>query len=364
MKLKKFFAGVLAAAMMLTVGATAAFATAASGDAIDNDGSFTISKTLTANETGMTIPSDTVNFVIAAENDAAKGVALPTIGSASVNSDNKGTGDITIDLPKYSKVGEYVYTITETEGNVAGVNYSTATYKMHVYVVNSDAENTQGSVLQCKVRFDKVTTGENGEVTVKKISSIENTYDAGTLTVTKKVTGSMGDRDQAFSFDVTFTAPANKVLKSEVTVAGSAASITAGTGCTYADGKITFTENATTATVSFTLTDSDSIVFTNVPNGVTYTVSEAKFGDYTTKVGLDDAAATSVAVNDNNKIVSSGTFKASTEKSTLSVNYINNNGALVDTGVILDNAPYIALLAIVAIGGVALMLNKRRRDEE
>ena len=116
--------------------------------------------------------------------------------------------------------------------------------------------------------------------------------------------------------------------------------------------------------MSFTLTDSDSIVFTNVPNGVTYTVSEAKFGDYTTQVGLDNAAATSVAVNDENKIVSSGTFSVSAQKSALSVNYINNNGALVDTGVILDNVPYIALLAIVAIGGVALMLNKRRRDEE
>lgn len=363
MKLKKFFAGVLAAAMMLTVGATAAFATAASGDAINNGGNFTIPKNLTANETGMTVPSDTVNFTIIVENDAAKttGLALPTITSANVNN---GTGNIAVSLPTYSKVGEYVYTITESEGNVAGVNYSTATYKMHVYVVNSDADNTQGSVLQCKVRFDKVTTGENGETTDKKISSIENTYDAGTLTVTKKVTGSMGDRDQAFSFDVTFTAPTGKILKSEVTVGGTAEAVTAGTGCTYADGKITFAENATTATVSFTLTDSDSIVFTNVPNGVTYTVSEAKFGDYTTKVGLDNAAATSVAVNDDNKIVSSGTFSVSAQKSALSVNYINNNGALVDTGVILDNAPYIALLAIVAIGGVALMLNKRRRDEE
>ncbi len=362
MKLKKFFAGVLAAAMMLTVGATAAFATAASGDAINNGGSFTIPKNLTANETGMTVPSDTVNFTIIAENDAAKttGLDLPTITSANVNN---GSGNIAVTLPTYSKVGEYVYTITESEGNVAGVNYSTATYKMHVYVVNSDAENTQGSVLQCKVRFDKVTAGENGSTTEKKINSIENTYDAGTLTVTKKVTGSMGDRDQAFSFEVTFTAPAGKILKSEVSVAGTAASITAKTGCTYADGKITFAENATTATVSFTLTDSDSIVFTNVPNGVTYTVSEAKFGGYTTKVGLDDATAAEVAAV-NDKITATGTFSASTQKSALSVNYINNNGAPVETGVILDNAPYIALLAIVAIGGVALMLNKRRRDEE
>ena len=46
------------------------------------------------------------------------------------------------------------------------------------------------------------------------------------------------------------------------------------------------------------------------------------------------------------------------------VAFTNTKGATIDTGVILDNAPYIALLAIVAIGGVALMLNKRRRDEE
>lgn len=51
MKLKKFFAGVLAAAMMLTVGATAAFATTGSGSSTNsfgkNEGEIALTDSLT-----------------------------------------------------------------------------------------------------------------------------------------------------------------------------------------------------------------------------------------------------------------------------------------------------------------------------
>ena len=73
---------------------------------------------------------------------------------------------------------------------------------------------------------------------------------------------------------------------------------------------------------------------------------------------------TTVSVNDGNSTTSLTSNVQTMTKDAATVAFTNTKGATIDTGVILDNAPYIALLAIVAIGGVALMLNKRRRDEE
>ena len=73
---------------------------------------------------------------------------------------------------------------------------------------------------------------------------------------------------------------------------------------------------------------------------------------------------TTVSVNGGNSTTSLTSNVQTMTKAAATVAFTNTKGATIDTGVILDNAPYIALLAIVAIGGVALMLNKRRRDEE
>ena len=75
MKLKKFFAGVLAAAMMLTVGATAAFAETPAGATADD--SVTITKTYKLENDNTASGDDTFTFTITGqkvENSAVKTV--------------------------------------------------------------------------------------------------------------------------------------------------------------------------------------------------------------------------------------------------------------------------------------------------
>lgn len=106
--------------------------------------------------------------------------------------------------------------------------------------------------------------------------------------------------------------------------------------------------------------------FDNLPDGIQYEIYEDG--------SAYNAEASAVKLNKENVdytvTVAGVQFSENSEKVTSSVAadvdaaFTNTNQASPDMGVVLDNAPYIAMLAIVAIGGVALMLNKRRRDEE
>ena len=111
-----------------------------------------------------------------------------------------------------------------------------------------------------------------------------------------------------------------------------------------------------------TLTHGQEIVFGNLPEGIKYEIYEigsawdngvAKNNEYV--VTVTDKNLT----GDDEPVYSSAMVAAGDTAA-----FQNTNQDSPDMGVVLDNAPYIAMLAIVAIGGVALMLNKRRRDEE
>lgn len=355
MKLKKFFAGVVAAAMMLTVGATAAFADVGTTTPVTNDGNgtFTITKKYTVANESTFAPAETFKLEQTDKSGKQMSVSydgkvpdLKTVTGESngivgvvnfaTESSNEQTENFTIGLPKYDGVGVFTYTLKEVSATNAGILNDGRTFTVTVYATQGD---------------DGIETGvtvHEGTSKGTKVTSINNKFQAGELTIHKDVKGSMGDKAYQFPFTVTLSSA--KPVTATLRVNGETSTVKFEKA----------SEDATeyTATVPFKLSNDGNYTISNIPYDVTYTVSEDGETNGKLTVGSDENAVEyNVKYSDNNG--------SKVEGATATVNVTNTAGnALIDTGVILDNAPYIALLAIVAIGGVALMLNKRRRDEE
>lgn len=390
MKLKKFFAGVLAAAMMLTVGATAAFADEPISVPDNSENSYKGAKVIVADTEGHaylnltkvlevkegTAPDKmTFNFTVA-DTNATGSVDFEKKdnenGAAFTAGEYKRT--FNIDLMQVlgddaEKVGAHTYTISETDPQIPGIKQVRSSLTMIVTVINKTGELNQGYgyIVALKDNGTKVPANE----------AFKNSYgdsNLQSLELSKTIHGSLGNLQDTFTFNVKFSA-ANGVDVSKykgVSVTNGTEHI-AGLNNTANDGLLELDKPYTV-----TLGHTDSITFGNLPEGVTYEISEntttlnaeSKYvnGEYTVSVsdtkGTNrdgETAKTLVAVNEANTHFG---IKGTITTGTNPVAFHNTKEGSPDMGVVLDNAPYIAMLAIVAIGGVALMLNKRRRDEE
>lgn len=391
MKLKKFFAGIVAAAMMLTVGATAAFADEPiSVPAGEGDQSYKGAKVIVADTEGHaylnltkvlevkegTAP-DKMTFNFTVEGTSATG----SVDFKKTDNDNSAAftaGEykrtFNIDLmqvlgDKAGKVGAYTYTISETDPQIPGIKQVRSSLTMVVTVINKTGELNQGYgyIVALKDNGTKVPANE----------AFKNSYgdsNLQSLELSKTIHGSLGNLQDTFTFNVKFSAKegvnASQYKGVSVTTGGEHIE---GLNNTVNDGLL---ELGKTYTV--TLGHDNSITFGNLPEGVTYEISENttirnaenKYvnDEYTVSVSdtkganrINETAKPLVAVNEEGTHFG---IKGAITTGTNPVAFHNTKEGSPDMGVVLDNAPYIAMLAIVAIGGVALMLNKRRRDEE
>ena len=351
MKLKKLFAGVVAAAMIATM-SFPAFATRPTPN-VGANGLVTITKNYkVVGSEEKKAPAETFNFTVtpgATVNGAEKTVEkseATTIPAMAANSDKKtvefttaltadGTGTFTVDVANLNikKPGIYYYTVTETAGNTAGVDY--AADPMIMVITAGYADDDENSTLSYWVGLHDSTNYND------KNSKFENTYTAGSLKVTKKVTGSLGDKDKKFNVDVTFTAPAGKTVKSTITYVNNGEN-------TIAPAAWTLNENTNRyeATVTVELAHKGSVQFNNIPKDVTYIVAEQDYSgqEYTAKYDGSE----------------SGTIANDVKSTTITNNKGDDN---IDTGVILDNAPYMLMLAVVAGAAMTLVIKKRREEE-
>ena len=163
------------------------------------------------------------------------------------------------------------------------------------------------------------------------------------LTVTKTVTGKLGDTNKAFTFTIT---------KADGTPVNITIANIANIEISEADrAKVEWLDNG-----KFTLKDGASITFKNLPSDEYKIVEEDYSGEkYETswQIGTDGV------VHEKN---STATVTIGTTEQT--VHFTNHRTLEPDLGVLLDTLPYIVILAVVAGGGILLMLRKRRKEDD
>ena len=197
-------------------------------------------------------------------------------------------------------------------------------YTFDGWYTNQDC--TEGS----KFDFDEDTIAEDTTFYAKYVPASAN------LTISKTVTGKLGDTNKAFTFTIT---------KAD----GTAANITnTNIEISEADrAKVEWKGNG-----QFTLKDGASITFKNLPSGE-YKVIEDSYTHYETSYVVDSKTPE----NGREVSVTIGTDAKQ-------IDFTNHRTLEPDLGVLLDTLPYIVILAVVAGGVALLMLRKRRKEDD
>lgn len=238
---------------------------------------------------------------------------------------------ITVNIPSYSQVGVYKYTISEDGENTAGVTYTDSTIRV-VVMIEYDNENQKLVIGNLSSYILKVS----GE----KTSEFRNKFNTGSFSVAKEVTGNMANQNDKFEITVTLKAPENKMIRTPIKVGGQ----------TVTADKWNNGEYSTILTLSHA---DGATTFADIPVGVTVTVAEErntdKMNGYTyvsTKVGEEDFTSLEIADDTNSAIV-----------------VTNAKTTAVDTGISMDSMPYILLLAVACMGLFVFISKKRMMRE-
>lgn len=301
---------------------------------------------------GLAIPQATFKFQVRSKTPDALSATIQDIsydandikikqtdGSYVISKDQKLSFE-----GNWQHAGEYVYKVTETQdpaNKVENVTYDSSEYTLRVYVVNKNDN----------LEVEKITAEKAGTKTAKILFT--NTYakNDATLTIEKKTTGKYANKTKEFNFEITFT-------KSPMS------------------DKRTFTGNIESEPVeciagtpkSFTLADGEQLVFSNLPVGTTYVVKELDALDgYTPSVTVVENRTTTInriAAQEGDAL---DTLKEGGKKNLVGeyenkVTFTNTHqGGVVPTGILMNNLPFILLVAVAIVAFVSLAVIKRRR---
>lgn len=329
---------------------------------------FTVSfkKTLAQNTSG-----DIINEFEAQENVYGK---IDDITIEADQSDARATGkNLTsvVTIPDFGTVGGFWYEVTEKAGNTAGVTYDANKYYMHVQVLNG---TTDGQFIRLVTLHTKPGSEHYKDGLIKcpdgcvKNDGITNSYSSGELHITKDVRGNTGDTTKRFEVTVTFTAPADKTVMSDIAYTGGSSADNDSSEIT--NGEIIAGDSGWTGTrfVKIWLKHGDTVTFTNIPAGVKYEVQETSYqldgydpptfsfvpGEHDTE---DYKIADKTSGDDYTKYIT-GTIQRYDDSDSITIE--NAKNSTLDVGVALEDAPYIGIMILAVAAAAVFVVAKRK----
>lgn len=343
---KKIGALILAGTMLLSMGTTAFAAGEPTAPDVNQNGTVPITKEFEMAD-GLKTPAATFKFTATSQ---IAGAPTATIADVSFTEGQTGTlkgekyvleGTTTISFQgTWPHAGEYVYTVAETQESMPNVTYDTSSYTLRVYVING----TKG------LEIEKITAqGATGKT--DKIL-FTNTYakNDATLTIEKNTEGDYADKTRKFDFEITFTkSPMSDQTTFTGTIGAQSVEYTAG------------------QTKTFKLADGEKLVFNNLPVGTTYMVKELAATDgYTPKVTVVENKTTTVTNKTVQETEALDTLKENGKNNLVGENenkvtFTNTYKDVAVTGIVMNNLPFILLVAVAIVAFVSLAVVKRRR---
>lgn len=377
--MKKSFVAKLSAvalALMLSLGFdTSVFA--ATGDGVTEAA---ITKNLQMDE-NVTTPNVTFTFDVEkvsldGSNDLTALAEMPTITvpSISYNSSDAGTtaagsnlkevkkqtANIIPDIKEFPHAGVYQYEIAEKHSGYAAaagtaLTYSKAVYNMEIHIKNSTNSLEISGIYVNYVKDDddnpktgKVdpTPGTGDDLSdwifVNKFAKNGGTNANNALTISKTVTGALGDKTKQF----TFTMNLNTLSALETPGTTYTGTITRANGSLATDTSF----ELSAASNTFTLADGESLVFDHLPVGTIYTVAETNSDGYSTTVEAM-VNGQSTAVSPTNAVIGEHTNR---------VTFTNTKNNPAPTGILVNNLPFIILILVAVCGFAGYIVLKRR----
>lgn len=390
---------VLSLAMVVGVGVTTFAKGPIVQPAVAKAKELKIKKVLNLPTSGVKTPTETFTFNFTKVSFNGKTTDLetnvPTINAQTVSyaeSDNTDqdtatTGKQVIKLTPdalknvtFTKVGQYVYKVTETIGTTGDMTYSKAEYTISIftetkkdkivvsdiqiaqskddkgqdpadknkkeYTPGTDEDHGKGNGLVFNNNYDK----KGGNDNPKKQEDPEDTDKKG-FTLKKIVAGEKANNDEKFEFTLTVTKPEG----THSTETQFSYKIASKDIDTPTEVKVNYGEP-----FKVELKNGERIVFGKVLLGSKVKVEETNAKGYISTVNADSKL--------NGTVVTLDQLKSNTDQKVIGeegdnfVTFTNTQQTAV--GFILNNLPFIVLVAFAGFGILFFVKNKKEKDEE